>query len=169
MLCRWGVVSDEYGEGAPHTAGLAQPHPGVAPPPPGEDVVYHRYYQWVVFVLFLQASMFHLPRIVWKHLEGGLMKMLVGDFTDPLMLISKDRRLERVAFIRRYFQETTKVVYNRHIYLSTYLNIYTSNCLHIYISTICVPQGHGGYALSFFVCEVLALVNVIVQIYFTDA
>ena len=113
------MVSDEYGEGAPHTAGLAQPHPGVAPPPPGEDVVYHRYYQWVVFVLFLQASMFHLPRIVWKHLEGGLMKMLVGDFTDPLMLISKDRRLERVAFIRRYFQETTKV--GLHIYISTYL------------------------------------------------
>ena len=153
-LYRWGVVSDEYGEGAPHTAGLAQPHPGVAPPPPGEDVVYHRYYQWVVFVLFLQASMFHLPRIVWKHLEGGLMKMLVGDFTDPLMLISKDRRLERVAFIRRYFQETTKV--GLHIY-------------YIYISTIHRPQGHGGYALSFFVCEVLALVNVIVQIYFTDA
>ena len=122
-------MSDEYGEGAPHTAGLAQPHPGVAPPPPGEDVVYHRYYQWVVFVLFLQASMFHLPRIVWKHLEGGLMKMLVGDFTDPLMLISKDRRLERVAFIRRYFQETTKVglqsIYiSKHLeyaYLHTYL------------------------------------------------
>ena len=62
-----------------------------------------------IFETLLQASMFHLPRIVWKHLEGGLMKMLVGDFTDPLMLISKDRRLERVAFIRRYFQETTKV------------------------------------------------------------
>ena len=149
------MVSDEYGEGAPHTAGLAQPHPGVAPPPPGEDVVYHRYYQWVVFVLFLQASMFHLPRIVWKHLEGGLMKMLVGDFTDPLMLISKDRRLERVAFIRRYFQETTKVRVSRYLLVN--------------ISTICPPQGHGGYALSFFVCEVLALVNVIVQIYFTDA
>ena len=41
--------------------------------------------------------------------------------------------------------------------------------LYIYISTIYLPQGHGGYALSFFVCEVLALVNVIVQIYFTDA
>ena len=123
MLYRWGVVSDEYGEGAPHTAGLAQPHPGVAPPPPGEDVVYHRYYQWVVFVLFLQASMFHLPRIVWKHLEGGLMKMLVGDFTDPLMLISKDRRLERVAFIRRYFQETTKVRVSGYLLvnISTYL------------------------------------------------
>ena len=75
-----------------------------------------------IFEALLQASMFHLPRIVWKHLEGGLMKMLVGDFTDPLMLISKDRRLERVAFIRRYFQETTKV--GLHIYISIYLHIY---------------------------------------------
>ena len=31
--------------------------------------------------------MFHLPRILWKHSEGGLMKMLVGDLTDPMMLI----------------------------------------------------------------------------------
>ena len=36
---RWGGVADEYGEGAPHTAGRAQPHPGIAPPVAGEDVV----------------------------------------------------------------------------------------------------------------------------------
>ena len=49
--------------------------------------MYHKYYQWVVFVLFLQATMFHLPREVWKHAEGGLMKILVGDLTDPQYLI----------------------------------------------------------------------------------
>ena len=38
-------------------------------------------------VLMFQAAMFHLPRILWKHSEGGLMKMLVGDLTDPMMLI----------------------------------------------------------------------------------
>ena len=36
---RWGGLADEYGEGAPHTAGRAQPHPGIAPPVAGEDVV----------------------------------------------------------------------------------------------------------------------------------
>ena len=87
-----------------------------------------------IFEALLQASMFHLPRIVWKHLEGGLMKMLVGDFTDPLMLISKDRRLERVAFIRRYFQETTKV--GLHIYIYIYY-IY----LHIYNPPSPGPRG----------------------------
>lgn len=32
-------MADEYGEGAPHSAGRAQPHPGIAPPVAGEDVV----------------------------------------------------------------------------------------------------------------------------------
>jgi len=133
---RWGKVSDEYGEGAPHTSGRAQPHPGIGPPVPGEEVVHHRYYQWVVFVLFLQAAMFHIPRIIWKHCEGGLMKMLVGDLTNPLMLINKEERMERVMFIKKYFNESTK--------------------------------SHGGYAINFFLCEILAFVNVIGQIYFTD-
>ena len=133
---RWGNVQDEYGESEPHSVGSEQPHPGVAPTKPGEEVVYHRYYQWVVFVLFLQATMFHLPRLVWKHLEGGLMKMLVADLTDPMMLISKEDRLERVQHIKKYFQETVK--------------------------------SHGGYAINFFLCEILALINVVGQIYFTD-
>lgn len=80
--------------------------------------------------------MFHLPRIIWKHTEGGLMKTLVGDLTDPVMLIKKDERLERVSFIRKYFKESAKT--------------------------------HGGYAINFFLCEILSLVNVVGQIYFTD-
>jgi len=133
---RWGLISDEYSEGAPHLAGRVNPHPGVAPLEEGEEVVYHKYYQWVVFVLFLQAAMFHIPRIVWKHSEGGLMKMLVGDLTDPLMLVNKEKRTERVDFIKKYFQESVK--------------------------------SHAGYAFKFFLCEILALVNVVGQIYFTD-
>jgi len=133
---RWGQISDEYSEGAPHEAGRINPHPGVAPVQPGEEVVYHKYYQWVVFVLFLQAASFYIPRVVWKHSEGGLMKMLVGDLTDPLMLINKEDRTSRVLFIKKYFQESTK--------------------------------SHAGYAIKFFLCEVLALVNVVGQIYFTD-
>ena len=80
--------------------------------------------------------MFHLPRIIWKHTEGGLMKTLVGDLTDPVMLIKKDERLERVSFIRKYFKESAKT--------------------------------HGGYAINFFLCEIMALVNVVGMIYFTD-
>ena len=62
--------------------------------------------------------------------------MLVGDLTDPLMLINKEDRTKRVLFIKKYFQESTK--------------------------------SHAGYAIKFFLCEVLALINVVGQIYFTD-
>jgi len=105
---RWGPKSQEYGHAAPKEIGSDQPHPGLAPIEGDEEVVHHKYYQWVVFVLFLQAAMFHLPRIIWKHSEGGLMKMLVGELTDPMMLIRKDERQDRVKFIAKYFKETPK-------------------------------------------------------------
>jgi len=133
---RWGKVSDEYGVGNPGEIAKNNPHPGIAPLEPGEDVVYHKYYQWVVFVLFIQAVMFHIPRIIWKHAEGGLMKNLVGDLTNPVLIIKKDERLDQVMNIKRYFKEDIKT--------------------------------HGGYAMNFFLCEVLAIVNVIGQMYLTD-
>jgi hypothetical protein len=38
------------------------PHPGISPIgdlKAGEDVKYHKYYQWVCFVLFLQVPIFY--------------------------------------------------------------------------------------------------------------
>jgi len=133
---RWGKIGDEYGEGNPHEIAKDNPHPGIAPLEPGEKVVYHKYYQWVVFVLFIQAGMFHLPRIVWKHAEGGLMKNLVGELTNPIYVIKKDERMDQVKSIKKYFKDATKT--------------------------------HGGYAIKYFLCEILALVNIIGQMYLTD-
>jgi hypothetical protein len=64
------------------------------------------------------------------------MKMLVGDLTDPMMIINKEKRVDRIKFIKKYFKESMK--------------------------------SHGPYALKFFFCEFLCLVNVIGQMYFTD-
>merc|ERR1712013_43369 len=102
----WGEINEEYGVGSPKGISQDQPHPGVAPP--DEEVVHHKYYQWVVFVLFLQAACFHLPRLIWKHSEGGLMKMLVGNLTDPMMIINKGDRSDRIQFIKKYFKESMK-------------------------------------------------------------
>eukprot|EP00092_Neocalanus_flemingeri_P000939 GFUD01000999.1.p1 GENE.GFUD01000999.1~~GFUD01000999.1.p1 ORF type:complete len:391 (+),score=69.13 GFUD01000999.1:54-1226(+) len=133
---RWGKLKDEYGEGTPYEIARNNPHPGIAPLEPGEEVVYHKYYQWVVFVLFIQAVMFHVPRIIWKHAEGGLMKNLVGDLTNPIYIVKKDERMDQVMNIKKYFKDATKT--------------------------------HGGYAIKFFLCEVLAIVNVMGQMYLTD-
>jgi len=133
---RWGKIGEEYGEGNPHEIAKHNPHPGAAPLVPGKEVVYHKYYQWVVFVLFLQAVMFYIPRIVWKHSEGGLMKTLVGDLTNPVFVIKKDERLDQVMQIKKYFKDGGRT--------------------------------HGNYAMHYFFCEVLALINIFGQMYLVD-
>lgn len=42
----------------------------------GDGVRHHRYYQWVCFVLFLQALCFSAARQLWKSWEGGRMRTL---------------------------------------------------------------------------------------------
>jgi len=133
---RWGQYGDEYARGKFDGPLMGQPHPGVAPLEEGETVIHHKYYQWVVFFLFVQAMLFHIPRSIWKGREGGLMKMLVKDMTNPAYLVDKNARQDQISYIIKYFKTARK--------------------------------NHGGYALNFFLCEVLALINVIGQIYFTD-
>merc|ERR1712062_947722 len=62
--------------------------------------------------------------------------LLSKNLTDPMMIINKGDRSDRIQFIKKYFKESMK--------------------------------SHGPYAMKFFFCEFLCLVNVIGQMYFTD-
>lgn len=112
--------------------GVEVPQPGIDKSVPGEDRIYHQYYQWVCFVLFLQAAMFYVPRYVWKIWEGGRMKALGLD----MPLTSDDDYRVRKDVIVSYFVA-------RH-------------------------NNHGFYFGRYFVCELLNLINVVGQIFFTD-
>ena len=80
------------------------PHPGVAPGAGDGDYVYHRYYQWVCYVLFLQAGLFYVPRYLWKLVEAGRMNMLVAGMFEPKLVVNKEERSERIATIVKYIQ-----------------------------------------------------------------
>jgi len=58
-------------------------HPGVSSG--GGDTKYHKHYQWVCFVLFLQAMFFYVPHYLWKNFEAGKMKMLVLNLNQPIV------------------------------------------------------------------------------------
>jgi len=76
--------------------------PGVGPYREGEDVVsYHKYYQWVCFVLFFQAVCFYIPRYVWKTFEGGRIRMLVSDLND--IMVDKERKSNSIRQLIEYF------------------------------------------------------------------
>jgi len=68
--------------------GVDIPHPGISPTADleeGQEVKYHKWYQWVAFFLFLEVLFFYLPRYVWKSSENGKVSMLVGNLKDPLL------------------------------------------------------------------------------------
>lgn len=82
--------------------GIEVPHPGIDKYTPGEKRTYHKYYQWVCFVLFLQAVMFYIPRYLWKMWEGRRLRSLILDLDTPI--ISKEARTEQVEMIVEYFK-----------------------------------------------------------------
>uniref|UniRef100_T1J195 Innexin n=1 Tax=Strigamia maritima TaxID=126957 RepID=T1J195_STRMM len=75
-------------------------HPGVWSERPGDEKTYHKYYQWVCFVLFFQAGLFYMPRYLWKVWEGGKMKMLVQGLKDPIM--ADDKKKEKKKMLVEY-------------------------------------------------------------------
>ena len=99
------------------------PHPGVGPYPDPHlvqvtdegDEIRHAWYQWVVFVLFLQALLCYFPHFVWKSWEGGKLSLLLQDLDVNTLHIepetTKDRRSTVVNYIIRNIRKHNFYVY----------------------------------------------------------
>jgi hypothetical protein len=88
--------SGESGEGLGRGPRPGEAYPGVLGVGRKDRRLFHRYYQWVCFVLFFQALSFYLPRYVWKVWEGGRLKVLVAglqvhSFNDRHLEIRKEQ------------------------------------------------------------------------------
>lgn len=84
------------------TQGVDFPHPGLGPDSAGGHH-YHKFYQWVIFVLVLQAGMFYFPRLLWKSTESGVMKLLTANLSDITAFMNKDARSDGVDLIAKYY------------------------------------------------------------------
>uniref|UniRef100_A0A2P2I1N6 Innexin n=1 Tax=Hirondellea gigas TaxID=1518452 RepID=A0A2P2I1N6_9CRUS len=76
------------------------PYPGVGPGMEGDEVVYHAYYQWVPFMLFLQGLFFYVPHWLWKTWEGGKMNSIAAGLSAPIM--SPEDRKTRITHLKSY-------------------------------------------------------------------
>ncbi|CAG2164367.1 unnamed protein product [Oppiella nova] len=86
--------------------GLEVAHPGVDQYKPDDVKVYHKYYQWVWLVLFLQSLMFYIPRYVWKLCEGGRIKSLVFDLDKPVLKPSEKQ--EKLGLLVLYLKSNIR-------------------------------------------------------------
>ncbi|XP_062554826.1 innexin inx7 [Armigeres subalbatus] len=129
------------------------PHPGVGHIYTDDPVKYHAYYQWVPFVLFLQAIMFYGPHYVWRNMEGGRIKRLVDGLR--MVEISKFyKRSNAVTFDSKYTLYP-KAELDKKIEIAC-----DAFYKHIIINHL--------WAWKHVLCEMMNLINVLAQVWFTN-
>jgi hypothetical protein len=127
------------------------PHIGVGPYIENADAIKrHAYYQWVPFMLFLQALMFHAPHYCWRHREGGRMKVLVQGLEHAyLSLTAKDLKLGCGVTILSRKNARRNIILVKNAFLQR---------KHI----------NESWARDFVISEILSAIILGVQIYITD-
>ena len=79
------------------------------------DEIRHAWYQWVIFILLAQALACYFPHFLWKHWEGGLLKLLLQDFSavslDTDTESTKGKRHVIANYITRNLRTHNKYVY----------------------------------------------------------
>ncbi|OQR79945.1 innexin inx2-like [Tropilaelaps mercedesae] len=116
-------------------------YPGVAPHKNGDKLVYHAYYQWVCFVLFLQAGAFYLPRFIWKLIEGNRIKHLSADLRKPLLNDDKKRRVQLQLLVD--YMEATRL--RGHVaYFGSMVAIELLNFINIVLQIYLIDWFLGG-------------------------
>lgn len=79
-------------------------YPGVGLSRPELSRTYHAYYQWVVFILYLQAMAFSLPKFLWNATENNLTATLTEDLKFTVMTPKK--RLIKLKRLAEYLERT---------------------------------------------------------------
>ncbi|XP_066593965.1 innexin inx7 [Prorops nasuta] len=126
-------------------------HPGVGPVTKQDEVVHHAYYQWVPFVLFFQALSFYMPHYLWRKWEGGRLKMLVSGLHMASISLQEERlKTDNGITVPSIKDREEAIAQIRQAFI---------NRIHL--------NRNWAYYLSF--CEILNFLNVLAQIYITDA
>lgn len=142
--------------------GVQVPHPGIDKYTPNEPRVYHAYYQWVCFFLFLQGTTFYLSRYLWKTKEGGKLGKVILGLHSPIMGSEEDVKDDNSV---DHDEEKSPMV-NDSVHQYGIKNQRIKRLAQYLKDSL---GRHGLYAYIYFLCEILNFVNVVCQIFITNA
>jgi len=120
------------------------PHYGVDSSKPGQPRVYQKYYQWVCFVLFLQAILFYTPRYLWKLWEGGRLRSLVCDLRCPVL--AEDQRKNQVDMLVHYLKLNRK---KNNSYFWYFVMCEIFNFVNVFVQVYLIDAFLGGVFVTY--------------------
>ncbi|XP_020292151.1 innexin inx2-like isoform X2 [Pseudomyrmex gracilis] len=99
---------------------------GVGQALPRDEAHHHRYYQWVCFVLGLQAILFYVPRALWTIWERGTIGLLSRNLETPFL--GEVWTAERKRQLVEYFTRTN--LHSHNFYAIRFFVCELLNCLN---------------------------------------
>lgn len=72
---------------------------------PGSEETELIFYQWVVFMLVINAILFKLPHLIWKSYEGGIMNAFFSGKNLKSKLLSEDETNQNIDFDMFYYNK----------------------------------------------------------------
>ena len=123
-----------------------------------------RYYQWIPWILMIQALFFWLPSLVWRQLSGKAGIDLADVFSSARLLHGAQQLERRDARLKLITKMIDRFLLARREYASTC----KSYCSGIFSALICQCSGRrlGGYTVAIYMLtKLLYLLNIVGQSY----
>lgn len=142
MFC-WITTTFSVPSSWRHRLGHEVPYPGMGMAKDREDRVYHTYYQWVCFVLYVQALMFAIPSYLWKMTALEKMTSLVMDLDKHI--VQKERKSKCQSLVK--FLMRSRGSHGRTFYCFVLLEL--MNAANVVVQMFMMDRFLGGNYWSF--------------------
>nr|XP_022902438.1 innexin inx3 [Onthophagus taurus] len=118
-------------------------HPGLGNE--NQEKIYHSYYQWVPFVLFMQGVLFYVPHLIWKSWEEGKVRMITEGMRGSITG-AKEERQDRQSRLVQYLVET---MHMHNTYAFGYFLSEALNFINVLINIFMTDKFLGGAFLDY--------------------
>jgi len=98
------------------------------------DLPRTQYYQWVTFVMMVQAGAFMLPYKIWSALEGGLLADFGIDAKSGILLKDDDDGNGQAHLIEKYVKYFKSILHRNNYYFLKYLCCEFLNLVMLYLN-----------------------------------